>query len=423
MTATPALPRCRDRARGIWFPWLGACVAVRLAVPLLALTFAGTSLPGLPAYVYGPLYGDANGYYAGAREAVSAARRTALPVAAVMIIAISAILVVRRTRAPAWSVALLAGGATAAIASVVVFAMQPSGAPVVGWPLVWAIPLFPIRIFDPGLGPDAAFGVGLALSLAANAVTVVGSAYLGFIATGRRSVGMITAGLLAIWPFVPGVVTGGRGWENGTWYVDVGLHLYTEPLSTALVVVAVALILRTPSTDLAFVLAGLSLGYASVVKYTNGGIAILLVLVILAFGRKRHALLTALAALLFVPVVAAFWDKGYSALYNGGVSTSPHPFGLGYASHAWTDSSLFTPTLICLLAIPALVGLLWVPTGFARAVIAAPIAATAATYSFYDLTPIHPRFLFVMLPMVFILDATALAGALRILRRQPSGVT
>jgi hypothetical protein len=404
--------------RGCWFAFLGALVVVRLAVPLLALAFEGEALPGLPAYVYGPLYGDANGYYAGAREAVSAARHSALLIAAVTFVLIIVLLVAHRARAPGWLIALLIGGGIATTVLLVVLAMRPSGTPVVGWSLVWAVPLVPIRIFDPGLDPDVAFGAGLALSLAANACTVVGTAYLGFATTGRRSVGITAAGLWALWPFVPGIVTGPRGWENGTWNVDVGLNLYTEPLSTALVVVALICILRRPASDLAFVLAGLSLGFATVVKYTNGGISIVLVLVLVAFGQRRAALLVAASGLVFAPVVLAFWGKGYGTYYGGGVSTNPHPFGLNYITPAWTDSSLFTPTLLCLLVIPALLGLVLLPSAFARAVVTAPIVATVVTYSVYDATPIHPRFLFVALPMVLTLDATAVVGAARLITRR-----
>ena len=32
--------------------------------------------------------------------------------------------------------------------------MRPAGAPVVGWPLLWAVALAPLRVLDPGFGPD-----------------------------------------------------------------------------------------------------------------------------------------------------------------------------------------------------------------------------------------------------------------------------
>ena len=75
------------------------------------------------------------------------------------------------------------------------------------------------------------------LTLAALAVATIATAYVGLYATGRRSIGLGAAGIFALWPLVSGQLAGHSAWENGQWNVDVGLHLYTEPLSTALVVV------------------------------------------------------------------------------------------------------------------------------------------------------------------------------------------
>lgn len=398
----------RPRHSVAWPLWLATCVALRTAIPLAALAFEGRALPGLPAYVYGPLYGDANGYYAGAREAVSAAGRTAPAVLAVTLAAAAVVFAVHRFRAPSWVVALVVGAGLSAAATVVVTGMEPSGATVIGWPLVWAVPLAPLRLFDPGLGPDAAFVPGLVLSLAANAVTCVALAYVGVRATGRRSVGAIAAGLYAVWPFIPGLIVGGGANANGMWEVDTGLHLYTEPLSTALVVTAVALILRAPATDLSLALAGLALGYATVVKLTDASIAIGLFLVLLAFRRYRAAAVLGAGGAVFLPVVVAFWSKGYAEYYDGGVSVNPHPFGLEYVAGAWTDSTLFTPALLALLVLPGIVGYSTLSSRFAQAVLGVPILVTVVLYSLYDVTPLHPRFFYVVLPFVLALDAAAL---------------
>ena len=232
------------------------------------------------------------------------------------------------------------GGWISAAATVVIVRMQPSGATVVGWPLVWAVPLAPLRVVDPGFGPDAAFVPALVLSLAANAVTCVAIAYLAAHATGRRSVGAVAAALYALWPFIPGIVVGAAGNANGQWDVETGLHLYTEPLSTALVVTAVALILRTPPTDLSFAIAGMALGYASAVKITDAAVGVGLFAVLLAYRRYRAAGLLGAGGVLFLVPIATFWNKGYVAYYNGGVSVNPHPFGLRYVTPAWTDSIL-----------------------------------------------------------------------------------
>src|SRR5207244_143793 len=88
-----------------------------------------------------------------------------------------------------------------------------------------------------------AVAAGLALSLLANAATVVATAYAGLHASGRRSVALLAGALFALWPLLVAGIAGTRSWGNGTWEVEAGLHLYTEPLSTALVAVAVALVL------------------------------------------------------------------------------------------------------------------------------------------------------------------------------------
>jgi len=54
-----------------WRGPLAALVAVRVAIPLAALSASGSDLPGIPRYDYAPLNGDANDYYAAGRELIS----------------------------------------------------------------------------------------------------------------------------------------------------------------------------------------------------------------------------------------------------------------------------------------------------------------------------------------------------------------
>ena len=395
-----------------WWWWaLGGCVAVRLAIPLAALVAEGTALPGLPAYHYGPLYGDANGYYAAAREVVASAPHAVVPLAATILFgSIALVIAVRRKASPA--LILLVAGAVIAIATTVVIArMHPSGAPVVGWPLLWAIGLAPLRVLDPGFGPDKAFVVGVALSLGAVAATVVATAYVGLWSSGKRRVGAVAAALFAVWPFVPGLVVGSRGWENGTWNVDVGLHLYTEPFSTALVVGAIALLLWPRRGDVAAVLAGLALGYATVVKLSDGLIAAGLIAILLVSRQWRPAVLVSAGGLVSLPVVVVYWNKGYIATYGGKISASDHPWSLHYISSSWSDSLLFTPLLIALLVVPTIVGAIVLPTMLARAMTCVPIVLTVLTYSVYVFTAEHPRFYYVVLPLVIVLDAAAIVAA------------
>jgi hypothetical protein len=51
-----------------WWLLLGAASSARVAVPLVVLAASGHDAPGLPAYDYAPLNGDANGFYAATRE-------------------------------------------------------------------------------------------------------------------------------------------------------------------------------------------------------------------------------------------------------------------------------------------------------------------------------------------------------------------
>lgn len=399
---------------------IGGCVAIRVAIPLASLAAEGTALPGLPAFRYGPLYGDANGYYAAAREIVAAVARMALPLVVIAVFAAGLLYgAVRRRARPALIAGVAAAGASSA-ATLVVLEMRPAGAPVVGWPLLWAFGLVPLRLLAPGFGPDAAFVVGVGISFLAIGATVVAVAYVGLWSSGKRTVGLLAAALFALWPLVPGLVVGERGWENGTWLVDSGLALYTEPLSTALVVGAIALLLCPAATDLAIVIAGLALGYATVVKLTDGVIVAALVGVLLVTRRWRHAALLAVAGFVSAPLFFAYWDKGYVATYDGGIAASEHPFGLEHIVPAWGDSLLFSPLLVALLVLPAMVGLSSLRGAFPKAAVTVPIVVTVVTYSLYDATPIHPRFLYVALPLVLVLDAAGVLSLLSAVRARRS---
>ena len=168
-----------------WTLVLAALVAIRIAIPLVALAASGHDLPALPPYDYEPLNGDATGFYAEARELISAVFGPAGAGAALIVGA--GAWAVWRLR-PRWTAVAVGALAVSLAASVLVLATEPAGAAVVGWPLLWAIPLLPLRVAGV-LDPDLAFAVGLPLSLAANAVTVVAIAYAGCRASGRRGVG------------------------------------------------------------------------------------------------------------------------------------------------------------------------------------------------------------------------------------------
>src|SRR5919201_555732 len=243
-----------------WAATLATLAGIRIAVPLAVLAAGESKLPDLPRYVRPRgLSGDATGYYATARETIAAPGR--LPAAALAVVGLAVVACVvafirlwsPQRRAPlvvaaAWLVGLVLALDAAE--------QRFAGAPVVGWPVLWAIPMLPVRLVGAPLDANVAFWLGLPLQLGCNVVTVVATAYAGFYATGRRAVGLLAAAIFAFWPLLTGALGGSRAWENGTWAVDAGLHMYTEPVSTALVTVALALVLSPRLPPFRLALAG-----------------------------------------------------------------------------------------------------------------------------------------------------------------------
>lgn len=391
---------------------LVAFAAVRVAIPLVALAASGEDLPLFPPYTYRPLNGDSFGFYAAARELIAAAGRVHPAVALLVAIAVAAALIAatkrwRRGGAGRWQALLAVGAALSLAATVIILEMAESGSAVIGWSLVWAVPLFPFRAVGLGPGPDLAFAVGLTLSLACNAVTTVATGLLALRVTGSRRVAMGAAGIWAVWPLLAGPLAGRSAWENGQWNVDVGLHLYTEPLSTMLVTCALVLVLdRTPGR-LAVTGAGLLFGLATAVKLTNGLLGLIVVAVLL-LSQPVGAALVALGGLVSVPIVAAYWPKGYVGMFGGQIAATDDPFAFRYATRAWSDSLLFTPRLLAILVPLLLLGMVAVG-GRSRAVLGLGIAVTVLFYSFYEPTYVHPRFLYAVLPAAFVLVAAGIA--------------
>ena len=209
----------------------------------------------------------------------------ALLALAVVAAAAAAVAGWRRGDRRAWIVLVPAAAVSAAVVATVL-EMEASGTAAFGWPLVWALLVLPYRALGLPLDYEVAFAFGFPLSLAANVVTVVATAYAGWFATGRRGIGLGAALALAVWPLVAIAVAGERAWENGSWLVDTGLALYTEPLSTALVTVAAALLLL-PATQLRLAGAGVLLGLAGVVRLSNAAVALALVAVVAVFRGVR----------------------------------------------------------------------------------------------------------------------------------------
>jgi hypothetical protein len=399
--------------------WVVAGLAAfRVALPLLVL--AELRLPGVPEFRYDGLRGDATGYYAAVREVIGAWRSPpAVLVALVLVtVACSAVaLAVAWQRSARRARVVVAAAALFALAFCVpVASINPPGAGVVGWPILWSLPLHPWRALGLPLGPDDAYVVAVALSLAANAVTLVATAYAGLYATGRRAVAVGAAALLAFWPLLTGIVAGERGWENGTWAVDVGLAAYTEPLSTALVAVALALLLSPRTTDVRLAVAGAALGFAMTVRLSNGLLLAGALALLVARVGLRRSLPFAAAGAAFMPLVAVYWAKGYAAILDVDPDAWPSDaFAPDRAITAWSDSLLFTPAMLLLLVPLAALGAgrLWPGWPFQLLVFWALL--NPLFYSFYFVTPLHPRVLFASLPAVFVLwvvGAMTVASAL-----------
>ncbi len=396
-----------------WVSVIAALVALRVLVPLAVLGAAPAKLPLLPRYDYAPLNGDSFGFYETVANIFAAFRGVLIGwiglAALVLLACFSCAALLLWRGGVRWLAVLVPAFGISLVVGVLVHDIATSGAGVVGWSLIWALATFPLPLLHIALTPDRAFPSGLTLTLVANAATVVATAFVGLQASGRRSVGLIAAGLYATWPLWVGIVAGSRAWENGQWLVDVGLHLYSEPVSTALVVTSLALLLRPQLSTTSTAVAGLLIGVATTIKLTNGPVgAILVVIVALQYGIRR-AMILALGGFASAPIVIGFWSKGYvdTSGGKGGVDLGAL-YQWRFVSANARTSTIFTGTMLLVLLPLAVVGILGVIGWFQRAILIAPIVVTIVLYSSYYVTNQHPRFYYVILPSLFVLVA---AGA------------
>jgi hypothetical protein len=394
--------------------------AVRVAIPLAVLADEGSSLPGLPTFTRsttdGGLTGDATGFYAAAREFIAAWGRMPRPLLGLLVLVVLAAAVAivaawrRGSVGRAWLVA--AAFATLAIpAAIAIHWMKPSGAAVVGWPLLWAVPLAALRAAGVTLTKSLAWDVGVVLSLACVAGTVFAVGVLGRNATGRSSLGLLAAALWTLWPLLVGAIAGHGAWTNGQWEVDAGLHNYTEPLSTLLVTSAAALLLSFRPTATTLVIAGGALGFGTAVKVSNGLLAAAALLLVYARGRMREAFPYLAGVLPFVPIVAVYWPLSYPKLFDNHKSWPRDPFDPGHVVDAWTHSTIFDPHTLAVITPLAIVGAFAVRRPWALALVLAFCLINPIFYSFYANTADHPRFLYASLPELFVLTAAGI-GAL-----------
>ena len=363
-TSTPMAPPASDT---VWVSTLAALVALRIMIPLAVLAAAPARIPLLQAYTYAPLSGDSARYYQGAVNLLVASDGVLggwIGIAAVaMTLLFGAASVILWRADIRWLAILLIALAPSLVLGVLVNEMASPSAPVIGWPIAWAILLLPLHLLHIGITPDRAFPLALGLSLIANAAIVIATALIGLRATGRHSVGLIAAGLYATWPIWVGLVAGDQASQNGQWIADVGLALYTEPLSTALVAAALVLLLQQRLSATSAAVAGLLLGYATAVKLTNGPLAAGLVVVV-AFGvGLRRAAVLAVGGMVSLPIVLGFWSKGY-ADSSGGVGIDLGAlYQLRFVSPNATESTIFTTSMLLLLLPLATLGCAKVTAG------------------------------------------------------------
>ena len=96
--------------------------------------------------------------------------------------------------------------------------MGPTGAGAVGWPIVWAVPLAPLRVVH-ALSYHLAFYVGAAILIVSNVVTAIATPVIA-----KRLIqstpGCPPAALLVVWPFMMRLIEGtgngvyGSGWST-----------------------------------------------------------------------------------------------------------------------------------------------------------------------------------------------------------------
>jgi hypothetical protein len=402
----------RTRTLSGWWGVLGVLVAVRLAIPLAAFAASGSSLPGMPRWTYRGLEGDANGFYAATREFMAAWGRIPRPLLALLVLATlaAAFLLVRLWRGrPPWRpwLAPAALGAFGLLVAADVHWMRATGAAVFGWPLVWALVMFPYRLAL-GLTPGIAWDFGFALSLCWVALTVVAVAYLGRNATGRRWAGLVAAACWVLWPLLVGLIAGHGAWANGQWDVDVGLHLYDEPLSTLLVTAGAALVLSPAATQMQLALAGCALSAATLVKVSNALLAAAALALVLVRDRPRRALPFAAGLVSLAPLVLAYWPLSYPSLYDNSRAWPRDPFDPTHVVGAWTHSTIFGPHTLAIVVPLAAVGLAGLLRPWQVALVVAFLLVNPVFYSFYANTPQHPRFLYASLPELFVLWAAGL---------------
>ena len=106
------------------------------------------------------------------------------------------------------------------------------------------------------------------------------------------------------------------------------------------------------------------------VKLTNGVAGLVLAVLVAWRHGLGEALPYAAGGLVSLPIMIAYWPKGYVGMFDGATSASPHPWALSHTADAWRHSLLFTPRLLLLLAPLLAIGCFAMRDRWALAVVA-----------------------------------------------------
>jgi len=402
---------------------VAALAALRILPAVIVAVANGRSLPLLPGYPYGPPNGDTYGFYAAAREFISSWRHVSRPLLglAALVLAIVLVLAVRAWRRGKRAEAVMTAAVALGLFTCLgIRQMGTTGAGAVGWPIVWAVPLLPLRATG-HLSYHAAYYIALVILLACNVVTIVATA-----ATGRRLLpapyALIAPALLVVFPTFMRLLDGTGNVVYGTWLTDSGQIAYSEPLSTALVVSALALIVVRPADPTAAALAGALAGFSVAIRVSNAPIAAVFFLALALHRRVRPVVTYTVAGLGTLTVALAFWSKGYASFPGGKSAQAPHGlFSIHYVRRSWADSAVFDWKMLAILLPLPVLGVFVlrrrIPDVLA---LGGTVVVTAALYSAYYITALHPRFLLVALPPLFVLAAAGVAELTRLgLGREP----
>jgi hypothetical protein len=146
---------------------------------------------------------------------------------------------------------------------------------------------------------------------------------------------------------------------------------------------------------------------------SNAALAAAALVVVVLRGRRRKSLPYLAGALSFAPVVLAYWPLSYPKLFSKPQAWPQDPFAFGHVVSSWTDSSIFGPRTLAIVAPLAILGAFGLRRPWALAIVVAFVLVNAVFYSFYANTAMHPRFLYATLPELFVLWAAGVAVLVR----------